>query len=66
MTNKQAYELIKLLKKVAGAINYDGDASTQVMFKMRDGKNLRIGITDEDVAPGQGLWFDDYEGLKIL
>jgi hypothetical protein len=65
MTDEQAQELIALLKKVPGAISYDGDASSQVVLPLKNGNHVRIGITDNDVAPGQGLWFDQYEGLKV-
>lgn len=58
MTNKQAIKLIELLKQVNGSISYDGDASVQVLLPLVNGDTLRIGITDEDVAPTQGLWFD--------
>jgi len=35
------------------------------LFQLKDGRFLRFGITDEDVAPEQGLFFDTFEGLKI-
>lgn len=57
--------LIRELKKVKGAQSYDGEASVQVRLPTTDGKYLRVGITDDDVAPGQGLWFDYYEGLAL-
>lgn len=53
------------LKKLDGAIKYDGDASVQVMFKLANGKTLRIGITDDDVAERKGIWCDQYQGLAI-
>lgn len=65
MTAEQEYELIRFLKKVKGAINYDGEASVQVYIPLEDGSNLRIGRTDDDVADQQGLWFDFYGGLNI-
>lgn len=52
------------LKKLDGAISYDGDASVQVVFKLANGKTLRIGVTDDDVADRPGLWCDQYEGLN--
>jgi len=48
------------LKTLPGAIDYDSDCCSQVVFKLANGKNLRIGY-DED-----GLWCDNYEGLKIV
>lgn len=65
LTDEKAIELIDLLKKVPGAVDYSGDASYQVVIPLKDGTHVRIGITDDDVAPGQGFWFDQYEGLKI-
>lgn len=67
--NDPAYEFLCALKKLDGAIEYDGNASVQVVFKLTNGKTLRIGITDEDVAIDHsstlGLWCDQYEGLPI-
>lgn len=63
--NDPEYVFISELKKLDGAIPYDGDASVQVVFKLANGKNLRIGITDSDVADKPGLWCDQYEGLPI-
>jgi hypothetical protein len=58
-------DIIQELKKVVGAHSYDGDASLQVLLPTVDGRMLRIGITDEDVAdlPGE-IWFDYYPGLN--
>lgn len=57
-------ELIEELKKVKGALSYDGNASVQVLLPTNDGKRLRVGYTDEDVAKHPGkIWFDYYEGL---
>jgi hypothetical protein len=64
MSDEKALELIMLLKKVPGAVSYDGDASVQVAFHLNNGEILRIGITDNDVSEGRGLWFDDYKGLN--
>jgi len=54
--------LIRALKKVKGAIPYDGDASVQVLLPQKDGGTLRVGVTDDDVSDGE-LWFDNYRGL---
>lgn len=54
---------IDLLKKLDGAVSYDGDASFQVVFKLKNGKTLRFGITDDDIGSGF-LWVDQYEGLN--
>lgn len=67
MTDKEltdlGVEFISRLKKLPGAISYDGDASVQVAFKLSNGKVLRIGVTDEDIAESPGLWADNYPGL---
>ena len=57
-------ELLYQLLKVKGAINYSGDASMQVLLPTEDGKYLRVGVTDDDVAEVKGIWFDYYEGLN--
>lgn len=49
------------LKKLTGAISYDGDYSCQVMFKLANGDNLRIGCTDE--VPG--IWCDQYGSRNV-
>lgn len=56
------FDFIRDLKKLDGAIPYDGDASVQVVFILANGKTLRFGITDEDISDGN-LWFDQYPGL---
>lgn len=62
MTRDQEYELISLLQNIKGAYDYSGDASFQVMIPLKDGRKLRVGITDEDVVLHTGLWFDlDYK-----
>lgn len=60
---KDAVAFIEALKGIDGALSYDGDCSVQVVFQLKNGKVLRFGITDEDVARGQGLWFDQFPGL---
>jgi hypothetical protein len=55
--------LIRELKKVKGALSYDGDASTQVLLPTNKNTYLRVGVTDEDVGSGK-LWFDYYEGFN--
>ncbi len=45
-------------------MEYDGDASCQVIFKLANGRTLRFGVTDDDVADHPGLmWIDQYGGL---
>lgn len=61
----EAGKLIQALKKFNGAMDYDGDASCQVMFGLANGETLRIGITDDDVGTGK-LWVDQYQGLAII
>lgn len=58
---------VEYLKTLDGAVEYDGCASIQVMFQLKNGKNLRIGITDDDLCDRnhKGLWVDQYGGLKI-
>lgn len=64
MNEDQCVSFIRRLQEIPGAIHYDGDASVQVVFQLANGKVLRIGFTDEDVADQPGLiWADTYEGL---
>ena len=65
--SSDAYKLIALLKKVKGAVPYDGNASVQVMLPLKDeDKFIRIGITDPDLSdPPHAIWADDYQGLPI-
>lgn len=63
--NNDPIKLISELKKIKGAISYDGDASSQVLLPVKDGRHLRIGVTDDDVGSGK-LWFDYYEGLQLI
>lgn len=58
-------QLIQELKQVQGALSYDGDASCQVLLPIKDNKYLRIGVTDDDVAEVQGIWFDIKELNKL-
>jgi hypothetical protein len=58
-----AYEFIDRLKAIHGSISYDGDASTQVVFKLANGKTLRIGVTDDDDTGDSEIWCDQYTGL---
>ena len=62
--NQDALDFITKLKTFNGAIEYDGDASVQVAFLLANGKTLRFGTTDDDVARELGLWFDQYPGLN--
>lgn len=64
LANDKALAFVQALKGLDGAIPYDGDASSQVVFLLANGKTLRIGVTDNDVGSGF-LWFDQYDGLKI-
>ncbi|MCD6301058.1 MAG: hypothetical protein J7L82_03195 [Staphylothermus sp.] len=63
--NQDIFNFIKKLKLLDGAINYDGDASIQVLFILSNGKTLRFGITDDDVTDKPGLWVDQYKGLLL-
>jgi hypothetical protein len=57
--------LITRLKKLEGAIPYDGNYSVQVAFKLANGKILRIGESDhEDGEEDIGIWCDQFEGLN--
>lgn len=60
---QSSMSLIHKLKQLDGAISYDGECSTQVVFELKNGKTLRIGITDDDVAEVPGIWCDQYQGL---
>lgn len=62
MENNNPHELIQELKKVIGAIKYDGDASIQVLLPTKDGRMVRVGITDDGVGSGK-IWFDYYPGF---
>lgn len=65
MTNTNIIDLIRELKKVTNALSYDGDASIQVLLPTIEGKYLRIGVTDDDIAKHSGkIWFDYYEGFN--
>jgi len=60
MRDKKMSDVIRNLKKLPSAISYDGEMSTQVVFKLTNGSYLRIGQT-EDV---DGIWCDEgYKGL---
>lgn len=65
MTDTDMIALIQELKKVTNALDYSGDASTQVLLPTTEGKYLRVGVTDDDVAEHPGkIWFDYYEGFN--
>lgn len=50
MVAETMLKLIKLLKKCPGAIPYDGDASSQVMFRLYKNRHIRLGVADTDVS----------------
>jgi hypothetical protein len=60
MANKYV-KLIQELKKIPGAISYDGEVSIQVLLPTMNGKHLRVGVSDD--VPG--VWHDYYAGLPI-
>ena len=60
------YRFIDKLKKLDGAIEYDGSCSSQVIFRLANGRTLRISRTDDDVAVTPGLHCDQYEGLALI
>jgi len=64
--NTDPCDFIDRLKKLDGAIPYDTDCSSQVVFRLANGKTLRVGITDNDVAETPGIFCDQYEGLGII
>ena len=41
-----------------GGDEFMGECSVQAYFLLADGRNLRFGLTDDDVAAHQGLWVD--------
>jgi hypothetical protein len=61
--SKTGLKIVDYLLTLDGAMPYHGDASWQVIFKLANGKTLRLGVTDDDVAQVKGLWIDQYEGL---
>ena len=65
INSDQGLSLIRLLKGCEGAIDYDGSASSQVLFMLANGKTLRFGVTDDDVTDKPGLWVDQYPGLAL-
>lgn len=59
ISSSNGIDLIQQLKKLDGAISYDGDASVQVIFQLKSGKTLRFGVTDDDVTENPGvMWID--------
>ena len=62
---KESYDLIEILKTFDGAIDYDGSASSQVYFELKNGKRLRFMVCDSDVGNDK-LRVDQYEGLAII
>ena len=62
----QTIDLVSHLKQVVGAIDYDGEASVQVLLPLQGGGYIRIGVTDNDVSSHRNcLWADRYKGLAI-
>ncbi len=59
-TTEDAVQFIQELLCFSGAERYDGSASIQVVFPLKNGKFLRIGCTDDDVAEEPGLWADQF------
>jgi hypothetical protein len=53
-------QVISKLKTLKGAIDYDGDYSTQVVFLLANGETLRFVENDE----GE-FFIDQYRGLAI-
>ncbi len=49
-------ELLAELIKVSPETPMLGECHTSTFIHLSDGKILRFGITDEDVAEQQGLW----------
>lgn len=64
---QKAYDIICHLKRMDGAMEYDGSCSSQVIFKLTNGKTLRFCVCDDDVAGDsiehQGLQIDQFGGL---
>ena len=46
ISDKNALTIIDELKKLVGAVDYDGNYSTQVFFKLENGHRLRFGLND--------------------
>lgn len=58
-------DLIQKLKTLKGAINYDGDHSTQVVFILTNGETLRFAVNSEG-GKGGTMMVDQYRGLAIV
>lgn len=53
-------QLIRELKTLKGAMDYDGDCSFQVLFELRNGTNLRLGVTEDSAG---FMWADIINSL---
>lgn len=54
--------LISLLNKTVNSTSFYGECSVQSHLNLKDGRILRIGFTDDDVAEHPGkIWFDIYD-----
>ena len=63
---EKIFDLIRVLKQVEGALNYDGDASIQVLLPLKGGGCIRIGSTDNDLTDTpDSVWVDRYDGLAF-
>ena len=61
-------KLIDKLKTFKGAINYDGTASSQVVFLLANGETLRFAVSDDDCYEEEQkpvMMVDQYRGLAI-
>lgn len=64
--SESAYDLLRALRGVQGSLDYDGDASLQVLLPLEGGGYLRVGITDADLKNDQlSIWADRYGGLPL-
>lgn len=57
---KKIWKLFNELKQIPGGYEYDGCASIQICFPLRNDGELRFGVYDED--PPDTLSIDLYDG----
>ena len=51
---------VHALVKYAGGDRFGSECACMVELELANGKKLVVGITDEDVSEGMGLWFQVY------
>lgn len=61
-----AYDTIRSLRELDGAMDYSGECSLQTLVPLSGGGSVRVGKTDNDVGEPHCLWMDRYEGLNVV